>query len=285
MADFRERRYAAQDGRSLYYREYGDPRLSRTPLLCLPGLSRNSHDFHDLAFSYGQTRRVVCPDYRGRGRSDYDPDPAMYHPRVLLDDLRHLLVACGLHKFVVIGTSMGGLLATGIGAVAPSTLRGVILNDIGPEIGDSGVGRILEYIGRDHPQKDWHGAITALKTMLPGLNLKTEGEWRRAAEGTFREGTDGRLHIDWDPKIVKPMRTRAPSSELWRLFRSLSSVPMLAFRGETSTVLSAKTFERMAAAHRNFVAVTIAGTGHTPSLGEPEARTAIDQYLQKVDGR
>tara|TARA_Y100001968_G_scaffold295767_1_gene303445 strand:+ start:126 stop:251 length:126 start_codon:yes stop_codon:yes gene_type:complete len=41
----------------------------------------------------------------------------------------------------------------------------------------------------------------------------------------------------------------------------------------------------MAASHRNFVAVTIAETGHTPSLGEPEARAAIDQYLQKVDGR
>ena len=92
----------------------------------------------------------------------------MYHPRVLLDDLRHLLVACGLHKFVVIGTSMGGLLATGIGAVAPSTLRGVILNDIGPEIGHSGVGRILDYIGRDHPQKDWDGAITALCNTATG---------------------------------------------------------------------------------------------------------------------
>ena len=179
---------------------------------------------------------------------------------------------------------MGGLLATGFGAVAPSTLRGVILNDIGPEIGDSGVGKILDYIGRDHPQTDWDGAIAALKTMLPGLNLQSDSEWRSAAEGTFKEGVDGRLHIDWDPKIVEPMRDRTPSSELWKLFKSLHSVPLLAFRGETSTVLSAETFERMAKAHPNLTAVTIAETGHTPSLGEPEARTAIDTYLQKVDG-
>lgn len=281
--DFREQLYSAQDGRSLYYRDYGDPLSPAVPLLCLPGLSRNSRDFHDLALTYSKNRRIVCPDYRGRGRSEYDDDPAKYHPKSLLDDLRHLLVASGLHNFVAIGTSMGGLLATAFGAMAPTFLRGAILNDIGPEIGDAGVSKIMDYIGQDHPQDNWCSAITALKEMLPGLNLGSEKEWRKAAEGTFQKRDDGKLHIDWDPKIVESLRVRAASSELWRLFNSLKSIPILAFRGENSTILSSDTFSRMAQVHPKFSAVTITGTGHTPSLGEPEAHTAIQEFLRKID--
>jgi pimeloyl-ACP methyl ester carboxylesterase len=282
MATFKERRYSAQDGKSLYYRDYGDSLAERTAILCLPGLSRNSHDFHDLACHLAKTRRVVCPDYRGRGLSDYDDNPANYHPKALLGDIRHLLVACGICHFVAIGTSMGGLLATAFGAMAPSALRGVILNDIGPKVGNASLEKIVSYIGQDNPQNNWPDAIATLREMLPGLNFQTDEEWCSAAEGTFREGQDGKLHIDWDPRIVEPMRQRASNEELWQLFRSLKKIPVLGFRGELSEILSAKTFERMAATLPEFLAVTIAGVGHTPSLKEPEARAAIDAFLERI---
>ncbi|MGB0553000.1 MAG: alpha/beta fold hydrolase, partial [Alphaproteobacteria bacterium] len=246
------------------------------------GLSRNSRDFHDLASHLAKTRRVVCPDYRGRGMSDYDDDPVNYHPKALLGDIRHLLVACDIHHFVAIGTSMGGLLAAALGVMAPSSLRGVILNDIGPEIGNSGLGKIMSYLGQDNPQDSWEDAIATLREMLPGLNLQSDKEWRSAAEGTFREGKDRKLHIDWDPRIIEPMRQRASNEELWQLFQSLKTLPVLGFRGELSEILSAKTFERMAATLPDFTAITIARAGHTPSLGEPEARAAIDAFLEKI---
>ena len=65
---YRERHLSAQDGLQLYYRDYGDPLSPRLPLLCLTGLTRNSEDFADLAAHFAATRRVICPDYRGRGR-------------------------------------------------------------------------------------------------------------------------------------------------------------------------------------------------------------------------
>lgn len=282
MPTYKERRFSAQDGKSLYYRDYGDPLSGRTTVLCLPGLSRNSRDFHDLACHLAPTRRVVCPDYRGRGLSDYDDDPANYHPKALLGDIRHLLIASGIHHFIAVGTSMGGLLAAAFGAMAPSTLRGVILNDIGPEIGNAGLGKIMSYLGRDNPQDNWEDAIATLREMLPGLNFRSSEEWRSAAEGTFRRGKDGKLHIDWDPGIIEPMRQRASNEELWQLFQSLKQVPVLGFRGENSDILTAETFDRMASALPKFTAVTIAGAGHTPSLGEAEARTAIDNFLEKI---
>ena len=282
MIEYRERRYSAFDGRSLYYREYGDPLAPSPSILCLPGFSRNSRDFHTLACHLSEKRRIVCPDYRGRGRSDYDGNPANYHPRVLLDDLRHLLTASGLDEFVAIGTSMGGILAMAFGAVAPSALQGAILNDIGPEVGASALETVLTYIGRDNPQASWEEAEATLRRMMPGLNLRTPDDWRAATEGTFREGADGKLHIDWDPKIVRSMNHRERQMDLWPLFRSLRRKPVLAFRGEVSKILEPATFEEMREQHPQMTAVTIPGAGHTPSLNEPEARVAIDAFLEEI---
>jgi pimeloyl-ACP methyl ester carboxylesterase len=40
-----------------------------------------------------------------------------------------------------------------------------------------------------------------------------------------------------------------------------------------------ETFERMAAEHPNFTALTVANTGHVPSLWEPESQAAIDHFF------
>ena len=96
LPEFRERRYTAEDGLSLYYREYGDPLSPGVPVLCLPGLARNSKDFHRLALRLRARHWIVCPDYRGRGRSAYDSNSENYQPSVYLNDLRHLLAAAGM---------------------------------------------------------------------------------------------------------------------------------------------------------------------------------------------
>lgn len=284
MTGFRERRFTAQDGLSLYYRDYGDPLAVAVPVLCLPGLARNSKDFHRLAKLLGETRRVVCPDYRGRGRSDYDPDSDNYQPGTYLNDLRHLLAVAGLHRAVVVGTSMGGLLACAMGAAMPGALAGVVLNDVGPDIGGEGFGRIMDYLSKDNPQPDWDSAVRAFKAMLPRLGLRTEADWRAAAEATWYEGEDGLLHYDWDLHIIDPLAKNHPLPDLWALYRSLRHVPVLAVRGGASDVLLPETFEKMATEHPGLERLTIEGVGHVPSLTEPESTDAIDRFLARIDG-
>jgi pimeloyl-ACP methyl ester carboxylesterase len=285
LTGFQEHRYTAQDGLSLHYRSYGDPLARRTPVLCLPGLARNSKDFHRLAARLCADRWVVCPDYRGRGRSDYDPDSDNYQPATYLSDIRHLLAAAGLHHAVVIGTSMGGLLACAMGAAMPGALAGVVLNDIGPDIGESGQARITTYLAQDHPQPDWDSAVAAFKALFPTLSLRTEEDWRAATEATWAAGDDGMLHYDWDIRIVEPLLRKRPLPDLWALFRSLQKLPVLAIRGGVSDVLLPETFARMAAEHPGLDQVTIEGVGHVPSLVEPEATEAIDRLLARVDAR
>src|SRR5262249_34199486 len=138
-----------QDGLRLYFRDYGDPASERTPVLCLTGLTRNSADFHEVALRVAGERRVLAPDYRGRGRSAYDPDWRNYEPRIYVNDAAHLLAATGVERAVVIGTSLGGLLAMGLSVLRPTMVAGIVLNDIGPGLVGSGLARIMDYVGKD----------------------------------------------------------------------------------------------------------------------------------------
>ena len=70
-----------------------------------------------------------------------------------------LLALAGIGRVLVIGTSLGGLLAMAMGAAMPTVLAGVVLNDVGPEIGGTGLARIIDYIGTDRPHPDWASAV------------------------------------------------------------------------------------------------------------------------------
>ncbi len=283
---YRERRFSAQDGLSLYYRDYGNPSASRVPLLCLPGLTRNSRDFAGIAERLADRRRVLCPDYRGRGRSAYDPDWQNYRPEVLLRDVQALLFATGLHQVVVLGTSLGGLLAMGLAVLAPTMVRGVILNDVGPVVEAGGSARILDLISTDRPQPDWPEAIAACKTMFPKLSLRDDAQWQRFAESTYRRGEDGQLHFDWDLALARPFRQNVDAErDLWPLFRALRHIPCLAIRGGESDVLSSPTLARMAEEKPDLTCVIVPGVGHAPSLDEPEVEKAVDEFFTRVERR
>jgi pimeloyl-ACP methyl ester carboxylesterase len=280
---YREGRYRSQDDIDLYFRDYGDPGSTELPLLCLTGLTRNSRDFERLALRYAAERRVISPDYRGRGRSQYDPNWRNYRPEVYLNDIRHLLALLDVHKTVVIGTSLGGILAMALGALQPVAIAAVVLNDIGPEVASKGLGRILDYISVDRPERNWPNAIESLKRLFPSLSAATPEDWQRVAEGTFRMAEDGLLHFDWDVALVKPITGSSDAlPDLWPLFRGLPKVPVLAVRGGVSDVLTEATFERMAAARPDLMRATVPAVGHAPSLEEPIACQAIDALLGRL---
>jgi len=280
---YRECHFRGHDGLQLYYRDYGDAGAGEWPVVCLAGLTRNSKDFHDLALRLAPRRRVIAPDYRGRGKSARDPNWCNYRPETYIADVLDLLAAAGLHKAVFVGTSMGGLLAMGLAAFRPGCLAGVILNDIGPEVEPGGYQRILSYISADRPQADWDAAIADVKVMFPNLSLKGPEQWRKLVEGTFRRGEDGMLHFDWDIALARGLgAARARFPDLWSMFRALGHVPVLAIRGALSDVLSATVFDRMAAELPGLMRAEIPGAGHVPALNEQEALDAINEFLGRV---
>lgn len=280
-APFTDRYLRAQDGLRLYARDYQPPRPSdRAALLCLPGMTRNSKDFAHVAAAFAAQRRVICPDYRGRGLSAYDENWRHYEPPVYLNDLLHLLTALDIHKVIVIGTSLGGLLAMGLAILRPSLLAGVVLNDIGPEIGAGGLDHVLDYVGRDRPRPDWAAAADEMRRVFSYLELGDGPNWDRMARATYKEGPDGLLHFDWDVRLIRPFRRALHrKQDLWPYFRALADIPTLAIRGGKSKVFPPDCLARMAVEKPDLIGVTVPDVGHTPNLGEPIAATALNHFI------
>jgi pimeloyl-ACP methyl ester carboxylesterase len=281
---WRDRFYHSRDGIRLHYREYGDPASTRAPVLCLGGLTRNCQDFDLLARRLAAQRRVVCPDLRGRGESGYDPDWRNYRPEVYLDDLRQLQCVARLGDTVVVGTSLGGVLAMAFGVAMPSALRGVVLNDTGPEFDVAGIARIIDYVGEDEPQPDWESASRHMADRFPHLSARNDDIWQRMVRNSYRPGPDGKLHINWDINLSRGLQrlVRSQLPDLWPLFRSLRSVPVLALRGAWSDVVTAAAFDRMAEEKPDLMRVTVRDVGHAPTLEEPEVEAALHEFLEAL---
>ena len=276
-----ERRITTFDNLSLYVRDYGNPLDVRVPLFCLGGLTRNSKDFESLAERYSADgRRVICPDYRGRGQSQYDPNWSNYDPRTYIRDIQDILAALNVHRVVVVGTSLGGILGMGMGAAMPTALAAVVMNDVGPVVETEGLDFIIDYIKEDRPHDDWDAAVVTIKKMLPNLTFQDESIWLKMAENTFRKCDDGKLRFDWDVNIAKPLlASDYEIPDMWPLFRALTDIPALVLRGAESDILSPECFAEMQKVKPDLVAVEIPRAGHVPTLAEPESRAALDEFV------
>ena len=280
---FTENFFRSRDGLQLFYRDYaGD--TAKTPVLCLHGLTRNSRDFAALAGHIAPARRVIVPDQRGRGRSQYDTHWLNYHPGTYVDDMWTLLQELSLQRVIVVGTSLGGLLAMLMAAMRPQMLAGVVLNDIGPEIDPTGAARIQSYAGRLPPVRNWDDAAAQMK-MIFGLAMPefSDQQWLAFARLSFDEDDKGAPRLAADSKIGDAIRSIPPppgaTQAMWLALGQLRNIPALALRGAHSDLLSAATFERMQREVPSLVAVTVANRGHAPQLDEPDSLRAIDAFL------
>lgn len=279
-----DRWFSSSDGLRLYYRDFPAPGSDRAPVLCLPGLTRNSRDFESTALRLRSTRRVLCADLRGRGRSQHDPQWRNYHLVTYLGDIALLLRDAGAERVVLLGTSLGGILSMMLATTTPDVPVGVILNDIGPEVSPAGLARIASYVGRNTPVGTWDEAVAqARATYGVSMPEASDAEWIAFARRSYTD-VDGVPRLDMDPMIGEAFRA-APAGaapDLWPVYSSLRPIPTLALRGALSDVLSVETFERMAHEKPDLRRLTVTGRGHPPLLDEPECIVAIDDFLATV---
>lgn len=282
--------FTSPDGLKLYVRHYSSSASERRPLVCLPGLTRNSKDFHELAeylMSDPSTARdIYCFDFRGRGQSEYDPQAKNYTPFLELLDVLSFFTYKGLHDTAILGTSRGGIIAMLIGSVRPTAIGAVILNDIGPVIETRGLLRIRSYVGRTPVPPTWEQAADVLRRLNEAqFSTLTEKDWDRLARQWFGE-YEGRPMQAYDPQLSETLTsidlTKALPS-LWPQFKSLGLLPMLCLRGENSDILSEETMYEMDAVHDRFKAITIANEGHAPLLWDDTSKTAIADFLAQSE--
>jgi pimeloyl-ACP methyl ester carboxylesterase len=287
QAQYQDGLWWSADGVRLHYRDYIGPD-NRPAIVCVPGLTRNARDFEGVAARLAGDWRLICVDLRGRGESAAAKDSATYVPVTYLADMEALVAALGLDRFVLFGTSLGGLITMLMAATGKERIAGALLNDIGPVMEMRGLEHIRGYVGRSQNWPTWlHAArflAEAQADRYPNWKLD---DWLIYAKRLCKLTPNGRIVFDYDMRISEPFKLPSGESgfDLWPAFRALDGIPSLIVHGEISDLLTAETVEAMKAEVSSMESVTVPRVGHAPTLDEPEAVAAIEALLKRVESK
>jgi pimeloyl-ACP methyl ester carboxylesterase len=286
MTGYEDRFWSSRDGLKLHYRDYAGTEPGRPPVICLHGLTRNARDFEELAERLSPNWRVLCPEMRGRGDSEYAREAASYNPLQYVEDLLALLEQARIDRFVAVGTSLGGLMTMLLALQAPERIAAAVINDVGPRLEVAGLERIKSYVGQGRSFPTWVHAARALEEVQgvshPGQDLPF---WIEAAKRVMTLSSNGRIVFDYDMKIAEPFARLDPAAEqanMWPALEALAGRPVVIVRGAVSDLLSEETLAGMLARLPEAEAITVQGVGHAPNLAGPEVFDAVDRLLARV---
>jgi pimeloyl-ACP methyl ester carboxylesterase len=175
------------------FADIGDVRLFYTdegsggpPLLFVHGYACDSHDWSWQLPHFGAKHRVIAVDLRGHGRSS--APEAGYCAARLAADLAGLLKGLEVEGVIVLGHSLGGLIASVLAVEYPSLVAGLVCVDPGyllPDETASAVEPLLDALHSGDPvpviQQIFQGLDSPARSPATGPALRT---WRlRRAAG------------------------------------------------------------------------------------------------------
>jgi pimeloyl-ACP methyl ester carboxylesterase len=271
-------RYLVCEGREIHYTEWGAG--NPASVIAWHGLARTGRDMDDIAAHLSSRYRVICPDTIGRGLSQWSPVPEKeyclaFYARTAVS----LMDQLGVREAHWIGTSMGGALGIRLAAGAlRGRIRRLVLNDIGPKLGEAAVERIRTYAGSPS-QFDRVGELEQyFRTVYQPFGWLSEEQWRRLAETSVRRTDQGRVTPHYDPKMVLQFTHYPDDYDQWEAWDAID-VPTLCLRGENSDLLLPEVAEAMRSRGPRAVVVTIPGCGHAPALNVPDQFALIERFL------
>ncbi len=289
---FQDRTYPSSDGLTLHLRNYdpgSEATEGRLPVICLPGLTRNSRDFHALALILSRdpvtARRVIALDYRGRGLSEWDENKANYNLAVEARDVIEACAYLNIGRAVFFGTSRGGLILHLLAGMMPDLVAAIVLNDIGPVIEAEGLVKIRDDLNGARQPRGMEEAAALLKQRqgadFPALS---DDDWAEMAMAIYRD-VDGKIVPEADPVIAQQLLSfdfTKSVPDLWVQYESFARMPLMVIRGENSALLTENTLTAMAERQSDLKIVRVLGQGHPPLLHLEPALRNIVAFLSAV---
>ncbi|GHB42574.1 hypothetical protein GCM10007094_34810 [Pseudovibrio japonicus] len=280
--------FETSDGIKLNYRVYGSE-TSRSPaIIAMPGLTRCVRDLDPMAAEVSKTYKIYALNLRGRDLSEYDPDYSNYNTNVYIEDIYEFWTFTGEEPVVLLGSSLGALLAMLMVEDHPDMLAGIVLNDFGATLEYAGVSRIFSYAGRLPDSDELSAVIQTLKAHLGSQFVGLpEDKWERMALSMYGV-KDGKWHHRYDDNLrAALLENREAIRDLWAIHQVAAEreLPILAIRGEHSDVTSPLTIRQMKTMAPTMQSVEVPNRGHCPLMDEPECIDALMRFMEQVENR
>jgi 2-succinyl-6-hydroxy-2,4-cyclohexadiene-1-carboxylate synthase len=239
------------------------------PLLLVHGFGGAKEDFADHVDALAELGwHVVAPDNRGHGKSDKPEGTGSYSFEIFAADTVALADALGWDRFVLLGHSMGGMIAQLVAAAHPDRLEGLVLMDTShapPE----GLDTSAVELGKAIVAEGGMAALVEAQRSRDG-DLDTPAHRRVEAERPgYREFNDGKsLAASPDMWIAMIDEILFGADRLEGLTKV--TAPTLVIVGEQDAPFlrpSRRMAETVAGAHL----AMIPDAGHSPQFENPQA--------------
>lgn len=273
------------NGLTCRYLEWGPAQAH--PVLLLHGLRSYAQTWAPLAETLAGRHRLIAPDFRGRGESDWDPERA-YFAETYVGDVEALVREIGLSRFSIVGHSMGGTVGYVYAARHPDQVDGLVVEDIGP-------GSSTDTPGADRVRRELLGTPRGF-----GSRADVEAYWRAARPGISDEAVASRVEhtvravpgggYTWKLDLEGIAAARlsgdpAGAIDLWSCVESLQT-PTLVLRGSDSDFLTGQTCSEMARRQPLLTWAEIPAAGHYAHDDNPAAFAEhVGSFLDRVDSK
>jgi len=250
------------------------------PLLLVHGFTGRRSDFADHLDALADAGWwVVAPDLRGHGDSAQPAEEGHYSLDHFAADLWRLLDALGWDRVVLLGHSMGGMVAQVAALERPDVLDGLVLMDT--THGPLDLDRDLAALGAEIVRE---GGMAAVKEVLDAMGdegpLTTAAHLRVLAERPGYREMGERNFLSCSPAMYAAMLGEL-LDQVDRLDGlAVLDVPTLVIVGEQDTPFLGPS-RTMAEAIPGAQLVVIPDAGHSPQFEHPEAwRDALLTFLE-----
>lgn len=268
-------RFLSNDGLRLQCYEWGDP--TAPAVVLLHGGSAHARWWDRFADAIADAYRVVALDFRGHGNSEHT-DPRAYRIDDYASDVAACIDALGIPHAVLVGHSLGGLVAAAYAGRAPERLAALVIVDSQVRISAAGA-RYMTRL-RHFPQAMYRDEATALRRfrLLPTQTNADPALLAHVATHAIRQLPDGRWTLRFDRATLAFPEPQDRLSILLQL-----SCPILFVRGAHSTLLPHDKFSALLAALPHAEGVEIPDAHHHVMLDNPPAfADAVRAFLDRV---
>ncbi|WRH62010.1 MAG: 3-oxoadipate enol-lactonase [Fuscovulum sp.] len=240
---------------------------SGAPLVLIHALGTNLRIWDEVIPLLPPGLRILRFDLRGHGASDVPPAP--YNMGTLIRDTERLMDHFALKDAVILGLSIGGLIAQGMAVKRLDLIRAMILSNTAARIG--------------RPEQ-WQARIAAIRAT--GMDSLTDATMERWLGRKWRDHPAlpslRQTFLATDPEGWMGCASAISGTDFFETTATLT-LPTLAIAGANDGSTPPDLVRETAALIRGHRFALMRGTGHIPPVEKPaEYAALIGQFLMEI---